>query len=318
MPAGAVATVAVVAGVALTRPESEPTSITVPTQPAGKAQLAPESPETATTTQPEQAAPPAAAAGSAAGAEAVPAPDTGSFDLDTPPANGIARGEDDRIEDASAQITLGADADDVQDVANQVVDVTDRYDGVVSTSEVSSDQSGARAAFELEIPFKNLDAALSDLSGLADVVSRSEGSKDITAHAIRARKDLADTLDRIRKARIAFIQADTREQRLVIRSQIDSLKATARAQLAEFKGVKRQGRFATVSVDVTSTESSSGDDGNWGLDDAVDDAGDVLETIGGIALVSLAILLPASLLAALIALAVSRGRRRSRDKALDA
>ena len=60
-----------------------------------------------------------------------------------------------------------------------------------------------------------------------------------------------------------------------------------------------------------------GDDGNSGLDEAVHDAGDVLQTIGGIALISLAILLPLSLVAALIAFAISRGRRRSRDKALD-
>jgi hypothetical protein len=182
---------------------------------------------------------------------------------------------------------------------------------------VTSDQAGARASFELEIPFKNLDAALSDLSGLADVISRTEAGQDITAHAVRARKDLAHTLDQIRKARIAFIQADTREQRLVIRAQVESLKARAQAQLSEFKDVKRQGRFATVDVDVTSSQSGSDDDGNWGLDDAVDDAGDVLETIGGIALVSLAILLPLSLVGALIALAISRGRRRSRDRALD-
>jgi hypothetical protein len=318
LPAGAVATVVVVAGVALSRPGDEPTSLTVPAQPSGEAAQKPE-----TTTAQETA--PAPATGGAAGAVApesdeqfAPPPPDGAFDLAEPPGRdgAIARGEDDRIVDASARITLGADADQVQDVANEVVEVTDRYDGIVLDSEVTSDQAGARAAFELEIPFKHLDAALGDLSGLADVISRTEGGEDITAHAVRARRDLAQTLDRIRKARIAFIQADTREQRLVIKSQINSLKATAEAQLTELRGVKRQGRFATVDVEVTSNGPDS-DDGNWGLDDAVDDAGDVLETIGGIALVSLAILLPLSLVATLIAFAISRGRRRSRDKALD-
>ena len=318
MPAGAVATVAVVAGVALSRPGDEPTSLTVPAQPAGEAAQKPD------TTTAQEDAPPAAAAGSAAGAAEAPETNLavpeegGAFDLAQPPGDGLARGEDQRIVDATARITLGADADEVQDVANEVVDVTDRYDGVVMDSQVTSDQAGARATFELEIPYKHLDAALSDLSGLADVISRTEGGEDITARAVRARKDLANTLDQIRKARIAFIQADTREQRLVIRSQINSLKATAEAQVTELRGVKRQGRFATVSVEVTSNDSSSDDDGNWGLDDAVDDAGDVLETVGGIALVSLAILLPLSLIAALIAFAISRGRRRSRDRALDA
>jgi hypothetical protein len=231
---------------------------------------------------------------------------------------GIAHGEDERIIDATAQVQLGAEADEVQDVANDVVEVTDRYHGVVLRSEVSSDEAGASASFELEIPYKNLDAALSDLSGLADVISRTEDGEDITARAVRARKDLARTLDQLHNARIALIRADTREERLVLKARIDSLEATADAYETEFNQVRRQGRFATVSVEVTSSgAASSGDDGNWGLGDALDDAGDVLETIGGIALVSLAILLPLSLVAALVAFTVSRARRRSRENALD-
>ena len=205
----------------------------------------------------------------------------------------------------------------MQDVANGVVDVTDRYDGVVSTSEVTTDQGGARASFGLEIPFNHLDAALADLSQLGDVISRTQSGKDITAHAVRAEKDLARTLDQLRQARIDLIQADTQEQRLVIKQRIASLKASANAQQAAFNGVKRQGRFATVGVDVTSNGPAAGDDGGWSLGDALDDAGHVLEVIGGVALIALAILLPLSLIAALAAFAISRGRRHAREKALD-
>ena len=42
------------------------------------------------------------------------------------------------------------------------------------------------------------------------MISRTEGGEDITARAVRARKDLAATLDQIREARIALIRADTR------------------------------------------------------------------------------------------------------------
>ena len=203
-------------------------------------------------------------------------------------------------------------------MANGVVEVTDRYDGIVSTSQVTRDQGGARASFELEIPYKHLDAALTDLSGLADVIARTEGGEDITARAVRARKDLARTLDGIREARIELIQADTREERLVIKSRIDSLQATADAEQTALNGVKRQGRFATVGVEVTSdSPGSDDDDGGWTLGDALDDAGRVLEVIGGIALISLAVLLPLSLIAALAAFTISRTRRRAREQALD-
>ena len=145
---------------------------------------------------------------------------------------------------------------EVQDVANQVVDVTDSYDGIVLDSQVTTDQAGARAEFSLEIPYSQLDAALSDLSGLADVISRTEGGEDITAKAVRAQRSSPITLDQIRKARIALIEADTHEERLVIKSQIDSLNASADAYRTELNGVKRQGRFATVDVEISSNEAA--------------------------------------------------------------
>jgi hypothetical protein len=324
LPAGAVATVVVVAGVAISNsdrisPSSDQSVSTVSAGDAGG--------NAGRAGGAAEAAPPAAAGDeynltvpeSAAGQKpsAATSSERSVLDSASPQGAGLARGQDRRIVDATARITLGADADEVQDVANDVVEVTDRYHGVVLDSEVTTDQAGARASFELEIPYKRLDAALTDLSGLADVISRTESGDDITGHAVRARKDLANTLEQLRKQRIALIRADTREQRLVIKAQINSLAATADAYETELNQVNRQGRFATVSVEVTSNGPAS-DDGNWGLDDAVDDAGDVLETIGGIALVSLAILVPLSLVAALIALAIGLGRRRSRDRALDA
>ncbi len=234
MPVGAVATVAVVAAVAISQGGPESQNLTV-SEPAGR--------------QADQAAPEGFAAGSdddgAAGAEsaAPPADQLNSVPATGPTSDsdGIARGDETRIVDATARLSLGTEASKVQDVSNQVVDVTDRYDGIVLDSRVTTDQGGARANFSLEIPYKQLDAALADLSGLADVISRTEGGEDITAKAVRAQRDLANTLEQVRKARIALIEADTREEKLVIQSQIDSLNATADAYRTELNGVQRQG-----------------------------------------------------------------------------
>ncbi len=321
LPAGAVATIVVVAGVVIGQADrisggSDDSSLTV-AEPAEKPDPA----------QLEDQLSSGGEKPSGSATEAAPVvPDAAASDeynLDLPASaeagragNGIARGSDERIVDATARMTLGAEPDEVQEVANGVVEVADRYDGVVLTSQVTSDQAGARASFELEIPFKQLDAALADLSGLADVISRTEAGEDITARAVRARKELAQTLERIREARIELIKADTREERLVLKSQIASLEASADAQAAELNGVKRQGRFATVNVEVTSNGPASDDDG-WSLGDALDDAGRVLEVVAGIALIALAILLPLSLIAALAAFAITRSRKRGREQALD-
>ena len=334
IPAGAVATAVVVAGVALTSGGrisggSGDTALNSTTSSAVQDEAAGAGPGH----PPRSIQVPQGGAG--AGSEAAAPPASQEYNLQLPGASqkpsaaaaadaagagsggGIARGTENRIVDATAQITLGADTDEVQDVANRVVDVTDRYDGVVSTSEVTKDTGGAHASFELEIPYKHLDAALADLSGLADVISRTQGGKDITAHAVRAQKSLARTLDQIRQARVDLIRADTHVERLVIKSRIASLQADANAEQTALNGVKRQGRFATVGVEVTSGGVSSSDDDGWGLGDALDDAGHVLEVIGGIALISLAILLPLALVAALTAYAITRTRRRARDNALD-
>ncbi|MQA76183.1 MAG: DUF4349 domain-containing protein [Solirubrobacterales bacterium] len=229
---------------------------------------------------------------------------------------GIARGADRRIVDASARITLGADAGEVQDVANQVVEVTDRHHGIVSDSRVSTDRDQAQASLSLQIPHARLDAALGDLSALADVLSRTEATDDITARAVRARRELANTFDQLRRARIELIRADTPEQRLVSRARIDSLEATADAQRARLDGVKRQGRFATVEVEVTSSGRGSAG-GGWSLPDAFDDAGHVLEVIGGVTLISLAVLGPLALIGALAWLIAARTVRLRRERALD-
>lgn len=235
--------------------------------------------------------------------------------LSGPGDDGIARGTDRRIVDATARLTLGAEAGEVQEVANGVVATTDRHSGIVTGSQVTSDQGGARAAFTLEIPYRELDAALSDLSELGDVISRTEASEDITASAVRARRDLAEVMERIREARVELIRADTRQERLIIKSRIRSLEATADAFETRLNRVQRQGRFATVQVDVTS--NGPDEDDGWTLGEALDDAGRVIEVIGGIILVSLAVLVPLALVAAVAWLIAARTQRYRREQALD-
>jgi len=304
LPAGAVATVVVVAGVAISRHDPDHTGL------SGSAST----PTTEQASPAEDAASDGGAATPGAADSAVEAAPSLELDSGDP---GIARGTDERIVDAGARLSLGAEADEVQEAANGVVEVTDRYDGVVVDSQVTSDVAGARASFELELPYSRLDAALADLSELGDVISRTETTEDITPQAVRARKDLADLHERIRDARIELIKADTREQRLILRSQIASLEASADAAEAELNGVVRQGRFATVEVTIRS-DGPADEDGGWSLGDAFDDAGRVLEVIGGIALVALAVLVPLALVAALAAFGISRARGQARERALDA
>jgi hypothetical protein len=68
---------------------------------------------------------------------------------------------------------------------------------------------------------------------------------------------------------------------------------------------------------VTVTSDGAGD-GDWGVEEALDDVGGVLSTAAGVALVSLAVLVPLALVLALIGLAYRLTVRRGRERALDA
>jgi Domain of unknown function (DUF4349) len=302
-PAGALATLAVVAGVALSQTggdgEGEPAPTIVPAQgPGAAAEQAPadsESPESLTLPQPSPADDPA-----------------------LPPAlrqrNGLAPGQENRKVERAAQITLSAESDEVPSVADGVIEVSDRYGGIVISSQVTEsggDTSVAR--IELAIPADELQDALADISALADVSARSEDMVDITQPFVSARERLSDARAELDSLLTQLAEADTPRETRSIRRRIDIVRSDIAAARAELENVSRRARFATVSVTV----DGDGGDGQWSLGEAADDAVDVLRTTAGVALVSAAVLLPLALLG-LIAWLVGRGAvRRRRERALD-
>src|SRR3954469_3840357 len=94
-----------------------------------------------------------------------------------------------RFVERSASITLGARPQDLDDVADGVVRVTDSVGGFVGSSSVTS---GQEATFELRIPSAQLQRALRDLSRLAHVRERTQSTEDITSSVVSARDRLQD------------------------------------------------------------------------------------------------------------------------------
>ena len=309
-PAGAIAAVAIVVSVAVIRSDGG------------------DGPADSTTPAQTTAAPAGGAAGSAQ--EAAPTDMSGGgrgtpTDAVTqaPPetrfrasdAQRLAPGQRNRAIESSASVGLSADGDEFDDVSDGVVDVTDRYDGLVVSSDESTSGDTSRASFELAIPSGRLQDALADLSELAHVESRSETTDDITAPTVNARANLTDARAEVEALLAQLAEADTPAETREIRARLD----IARAQVAEarddLRRLERRADFATVDVTVTSDGSG---DGDWGVEEALDDVGGVLSTAAGVALVSLAVLIPLALALALIALAYRLTVRRGRERALDA
>jgi hypothetical protein len=296
-----------VAGVALSQTGGgdEPTTLTV--EPA-------EEPEVTDQTAPATGAEPGDEAPSAPGvAPTEPVPPVEDF-LPKPGRDGLVPGQDDRKVERAAQITLSTDEDEVPDVADGVIEVSDRYDGIVISSQVSESAEGSSSArIELAIPAESLSDALADLSELADVSSRNEGMLDITEPFVSARERLADARTELDSLLTQLAEADTPRETRSIRARMEIVRGEIAAARAELENISRRARYANVSVSVR----GDGGNGGWSLGDAADDALDVLRTIAGVALVSAAVLLPLALLG-LIALLVGRGvARRRRERALD-
>jgi uncharacterized protein DUF4349 len=219
-----------------------------------------------------------------------------------------------RVQEKSASLSLSTEPEGVDEVADGVVDVSDRYDGIVVSSQVNTADGTGRAGFDLRIPTQNLQAALADFSDLAHVASRDEGTLDITAPFITAEERYEDAratvdslLDRLSEADSATEIAAIREQLRAARQEL----AAARTQLAD---LKQRADYSRVSVAVIGNGDS---DDSWSIGDAADDAVDVLEAVGGALLIGLAVVVPLGAIGGAGWLAAREFNRRRREATLD-
>jgi hypothetical protein len=218
-----------------------------------------------------------------------------------------------RVQERSASMTLSTEPGEVDDVADGVVEVTERYDGIVVSSDVSTSDGKGRASFDLRIPTQNLQAALADLSDLADVSSRDEGTLDITAPLVTAEERFDDAKAEVNALLEQLAEADSAGEIASIRDQLRVARGELAAARSELAALKQRADFSRLSVTVT----GNGDGDGWSIGDAAEDAVDVLEALGGAALVTLAVLIPLGGLALLVWFASTRLRRRRRESALD-
>ena len=217
----------------------------------------------------------------------------------TPPP-GTAPGVRNRQIERSAQLTLGTDPDQVQDVTGKVIDVVGRYRGFVLRSSVRDGSNGdAGASFELLIPSARLSPALADLSGIAEVRSRSEDTLDITAPYVSAREHLRDNRAEAEGLLRQLGEADTDAERASVKAQLQIVRGRIAAFRSQVDRLQRRASFSRVSLDVVTGKAEAfpgtgGDD--WTVGDALDDAGRVLAVAAGVALLGAALILPIGLL----------------------
>jgi hypothetical protein len=263
-----------------------------------------------------------AAGGAASAAPAqVPSPRAGATLVPAPPPGGAtSAGVPTRAVERDAELTLSAPRGQLQRTSDRVVAVTDRFGGIVQSSNVSvDDQGGSQAQFQLQIPTAKLDTALAAYSALAHVSSRSESTLDITDPTRAAGNRLAEA----QAERLALLRqlakATTPNQVASIHAQLGLVAGRIQQDDQDLRSLQRRASYATLQLTVTegrNASSGGGGTGTWGPGDAANSALDVLRATLGVLLVAAASLVPLALLALPAWSAAVALRRRRREQAL--
>jgi hypothetical protein len=229
-----------------------------------------------------------------------------------PRADGRSR----RSVERSAELVLATRPQGIDRAASEIIRVTDELGGYVVSSTVSSNSSGQ---FELRVPERKLQTALSRLSRVAKVRERTQSAQDITGAVVSVRERLKDARTERRSLLRQLAAATTTNQTASIRARLRLVSGQIAAAKRDLSHVKSRATRSTIAVTLLADRSRS-DDGaaGWTPGDALDDAMRILEVTAGVLLVGLALLLPLGLVALLVWLATRQAAQRRRERALDA
>jgi hypothetical protein len=230
-----------------------------------------------------------------------------------PPDDDVAPNAPTRRVERSAQLTLAADPDDFDALADAIFRAADRRSGFVLRSSFTQGESGPGGFFELRVPSANLVETLNELSRLATVHARSESGNDVTAAFVSLR-------DRLRTARAERKSLLRRLELAVTQTAVEALRtrlAIVGRRITSLRGQLRSARertqYATVVVELVDEDAGSA---GSATEDAVDDAVGSLEDILNFAIRALGILVPVAIMGFAVWLAASYARRRARERPL--
>ena len=274
---------------------------------------------TAAREQPATSSPGATGTGSAGGVPLAASQSTYSNAASAPVAPGGKQIQ-------SAQISLTTPNAHVDQVSQEVFDVVGVEHGTVQSSHITAATArsgGGAAYFTLSFPTSNLQAAMTQLSRLryAAVSSRTDASQNVGAQYAGDHRRLVDA-QALRTSLLKELQT------AYTQTAIDSIKAQLRIaerQIASWQATLHSLQHQIGNSDVSVQINSGGlpfvpvaRSGGFTIHRALHDAGRVLVVSAGVALITLAVLVPVGLLGALLMWLWVWLRQRRREHALDA
>lgn len=261
--------------------------------------------------------------GEAGGAEYEPESSIEAAPSDAPAVKAAKAPEGGRDIERSSSIVLGTKPGEVAGAAAKVYEAVHASGGFVLNSSVQSGTSGPTgASFELSIPTAKLDDALAAISSIAEVRRRHDATNDITAPTVSAAEELADSNAAIEGLLKQLGEAETESEQESVEARLREERRHHAAIRASLDHLHKRASMSEVSVRIVTdhgagvTPPSQGSDGNWGVGDALHDAGHILTIAAGVVLIGLAVLAPFALIGLVLWVGNRFRVRRLRERTL--
>lgn len=225
-----------------------------------------------------------------------------------------------RTQDYHAALRLRVDdVDDLSAKTQQALSLTRRYGGyVVSTNFRNPRPDAGDASLELRVPIGRVQEALVAFSELGTIMSQDVSIRDLQGQIDRYTRDIRRLRDRMAALRASLLDPNLSAAE---RARIESELAQARSRVGtleqERRVLLRQGRFAKISLGLTTERRAVQEEGPGRIERAVDDAGSVLAKELAFGLYVLIVASPFLLLAALAIVGARAGRRRADQRLLE-
>ncbi|MBJ7459076.1 MAG: DUF4349 domain-containing protein [Thermoleophilaceae bacterium] len=216
------------------------------------------------------------------------------------------------------RLTLAADGDEIERLADRVNAIVDKYGGYVAQSSVRAGEGNrGRASFQLMIPAAQYKVTLASLSKLAHVRSRSQSSEDITTTVNSAERELRRWTARVNRLEDQLAAAQTDAQRIILRRQLSSAKAALRQATGQVRANRARVNYVPIALTIVA-DTSAADKDKGEIAKAFDRAGEILTAIAAVVIVALAVLIPPALIVGLALLGMRRWNRGRSERTIDA
>jgi hypothetical protein len=251
------------------------------------------------------------------GGTAAPEPVPSTAQMEPQQRERVAPGERERRIERSAELTLAAPEDELDRVADSIVGVTDRHEGFVLRSSVSTgERSEGGGTFDLRIPAASLQQALRDLSKLGHVRARSQAGRDVTPAFVSSRDRLTAARAERRSLLRRLAGAGSDREAETIRRRLDAVSLRIERLRRELGALRERTDYVAVAVTLEADRDDGGAAAPGGTREALDDSLALLEGSLNLALRALGVLVPLGIVAGLGWLGGRMLRRRRREAAL--